>query len=71
MLTKTVEVRVLDCHNARSPSRANLQSDRFTILAGANCRKHLLQPLPHCDFSLEGLMSGHQLQLLKQGMAHV
>lgn len=45
---------------------ADLDRDRFTVLAGANYRKHLVGSLSNYEVPMEGLMFGQQLQFLKQ-----
>lgn len=47
---------------------ADLERDHFTILAGANYRKHLTPALAHYDVPMEGLMFGQQLRFLKQAL---
>jgi hypothetical protein len=50
---------------------ADLEQDRFTILAGENYRKHLLPHIRYHELPLEGLMLGQQLAFLTQATANV
>jgi len=45
---------------------ADLQKDRFTILAGDKYRRYLMPALPNAEVPLEGLGIGRQLQRLDQ-----
>ena len=47
-------------------SRADLQQDQFTFLAGAKYRKYLVEHLSHVEIPLEGLTIGRQLLRLSQ-----
>ncbi len=49
-------------------AEADLQNDRFTILAGANYRKHLTPALKHYDVPIEGLRFGEQLRFFKEAL---
>ena len=46
--------------------KADLSSDLFIFLAGANYRKYLIPELAHVEIPLEGLSFGRQLQELKR-----
>ena len=52
-------------------SVADLEKDRFTILAGANYRKFLVPHMRNVEVPLEGLMFGQQLRFLKQALDNV
>lgn len=56
--------RVLDDLRAE----ADLENDRFTILAGAKYRKHVVPALKHCDVPIEGLRFGEQLRFFKEAL---
>lgn len=45
--------------------KADLKSDLFVFLAGANCRKYLIHELRNYKIPLEGMPFGMQLQELK------
>lgn len=46
--------------------KADLQSDRFVILAGDSYRKYLLPKLVNFDIPMKGLSFGEQLHWLKE-----
>lgn len=48
---------------------ADLERDRFTILAGERYRKHLVPHLTNHDVPLKGLRIGEQLSFLKNAAA--
>jgi cytoplasmic iron level regulating protein YaaA (DUF328/UPF0246 family) len=50
---------------------ADLEQDRFTILAGENYRQHLLPHLRYHALPLRGLMFGQQLSFLTRATANV
>jgi hypothetical protein len=50
---------------------ADLERDRFTILAGVNYREHILPHIRQYDLPLEGLMFGQQLGFLTDAISHV
>ena len=47
-------------------SKADLETDRFTILVGKYYREHLLHQIRHYEIPMEGLRQGEQLQFLKR-----
>lgn len=49
-------------------AEADLENDRFTILAGANYRKYLTPALKHVDVPIEGLRFGEQLRFFKEAL---
>ena len=49
-------------------AETDLEQDRFTILAGANYRKHLTPALKHVDVPIEGLRFGEQLRFFKEAL---
>lgn len=45
---------------------ANLDADRFTILAGQTYRRHLVPELSTAEVPMEGMRIGEQLQFLNE-----
>lgn len=56
--------RVLD----QLRERADLEKDRFTILAGKKYREHLVPHLERVEIPLEGMGIGEQLQFLSEAV---
>lgn len=56
--------RVLD----QLRERADLEDDRFTVLAGQKYREHLVPHLKWVEVPLEGLRIGEQLQFLTEAV---
>ena len=49
----------------------DLRKDHFTILAGNNYRKYLLEHMAHFDLPLEGKRIGEQVSYLKGAVSNV
>lgn len=56
---------------AQLREEADLERDRFTILAGESYRKYLIPHIRNHDLPLKGLMFGQQLSYLTKATANV